>query len=38
MNTLKLVLELLWIVLAVLGGVLLFYMVASVIATRWLGF
>ena len=34
----KLALQVLWILLAVFGGVILFYLAASAVVTRWLGF
>ena len=38
MNRLMLAIQLLWILAAVLVGAILFYLIASAVITRWLGF
>jgi len=37
-NRLFIALQVLWLLLAVFGGLILFYLVASAVVTRWLGF
>jgi len=37
-NRLFIALQVLWVLLAVFGGLILFYLVASAVVTRWLGF
>jgi len=37
-NRLFIALQVLWVLLAVFGGLILFYLVASTVVTRWLGF